>query len=37
MNAMDHDQATQPAWAPLVVSAIWWAFILYAVLSVLAR
>lgn len=34
---MDRDQATQLAWTPLVVSAIWWALVLYAVLSVLGR
>jgi hypothetical protein len=37
MNAMNHDQASQPLSAPLVISAVWWAFIVNAVLSAVVR
>lgn len=33
MNAMDNDQASQPAWRRLSFSAIWWILILFAIMS----
>jgi hypothetical protein len=34
---MNHDHMSESASTSLVISAIWWALVLYAVLSVLAR